>query len=93
MTLVLCYCSVNALLTGVLNYLLGVGVGGPIMNGHDILIPITITDPSHQIPVNAIIRSRNMSCFNCGSKTHYGQDCKELSMEEMTKCKFIKILL
>ncbi len=30
-------------------------------------------------------RPRKISCYNCGSNKHIGPECKELSMEEMTK--------
>ena len=38
--------------------------------------------------VDANARAK-MSCYNCGAQTHYGHECKENTLEEMTKCKSV----
>lgn len=44
--------------------------------------------PGLDDPVDVSCRPRKISCYNCGSNKHIGPECKELSMEEMTKSKF-----
>lgn len=44
--------------------------------------------PPLEDPVEVNCRPRKISCYNCGSNTHLGPECKEASMEEMTRSKF-----
>lgn len=47
-------------------------------------VDVAVMPPMDEF-VEPIIRPRKISCYNCGANTHLGPDCKEGSMEEMTR--------
>lgn len=43
--------------------------------------------PGIEETVPVVCHPKKISCYNCGSNQHIGPECKQMSMEEMTKCK------
>lgn len=49
-------------------------------------VDVAVMPPLDEL-VETVHRPRKISCYNCGASNHLGPDCKEGSMEEMTRRK------
>jgi hypothetical protein len=47
--------------------------------------PPTQFIPTPVLTYSTVVPPPKVSCYNCGSQTHHASDCKENTMEEMTK--------
>ncbi|CAL8102314.1 unnamed protein product [Orchesella dallaii] len=64
-------------------------IGGALGNSSlsPVNVDLAVMPPLEEL-VETVHRPRKISCYNCGASTHLGPDCKEGSMEEMTRHQF-----
>ncbi|OXA65127.1 uncharacterized protein LOC110847525 isoform X2 [Folsomia candida] len=61
------------------------------LQGNDFPVQTSVDNavlPGLDDPIDVSCRPRRISCYNCGSNQHVGPECKEMSMEEMTKMQY-----